>query len=922
MSNTHRRFFLRLAASLGGVFVIAGQVMATTITLETTLSTSEQSMWGAGEAVERAYMMPLISGVGWGSRAAPLPFGAGNTRSLSTQERVVVNPTWLKWQTQNRLHNLSCFTILGQQRCRLPKPSGPAPVQKITIPAVDLGTYGVEFSGSTHGRFGLDFEAEFQSGQVSINLPVEVQFDFDRTKVIPGQTFMLHSFGQVSPDAVLDTLSPTAEARLMLNSDMQFDSTGTIYTGPAGSQEVTIIPDMNVEDRHEILAVGTDGLKLFDTPLDELAGTALEKAGDFVVGKVVGQLEESKRRIAESELAKLRLKSAEKDLQNADKELDAAKAAERQNEENIALKEKALNDSQNAAANADVETATNKARIEEIDAMGTSGLSDHEKNALATEKSGLAARNARLDSRKQALSNQVSTLQQDIDAAKEKDKQLKKDTYDKSVKRTTAKDARDVKKEDSDKKKNELVKNAKSTKKRDILGSVLKVIDADFTVPVVETQGGADFDGAGVTLNSTGEAQFLEVKLDVDQLLSVIAKTGIAGAVTAGTAGTGAAVGAAAAKLLPSLSGEYSVADAFQAEYATLDLGLGVRTFASQAFEFTPEFEVVLDTGTGVPMAFDLGESVEITVPDSPGEFVLNPYLRVKGGTDNFTNSTGIRIEPFAELAVLGVTASLGLEAIGDFGLTAGPLVGSIQTNENGVDDLIPNDYPLDILPVIEIGALSGSWEMGGFGVRSLGAITLESAPLTMIPGGGFDSADGWNSFGSVVIEDGAAKLTTTSPVSIATLLDTPSAPFSLLYDYRFIDSMGGTLDVFLDSVLIDSVAAVSSSTFQTRSVYLDDPGFYGMAGLPLEFEYFDQTGAELYLDNIRISGVASVRSVTAPAVVPAPSTLLLFSAAALFVRRRSTWLAHRSGRPRTPRRRRPEDSAVQSRMFIHHWTP
>ncbi len=554
------------------------------------------------------------------------------------------------------------------------------------------------------------------------------------------------------------------------------------------------------------------------------------------------------------------------------------------NEKDIARKDKELNDSLLSFAAANEEKTKNQKRIDEIDAKDTNGLSDDEKNKLAAEKSGLTARNKRLDSRKKKLATRTEDLHKEIDDDKAKGKKLKDDKSKKETELSDKRSKRDTRKSDYDKEKDKVVKAVKKGKKKAILGSLLKLIETDFTVPVVETQGGVELAAGGTiaTLNSTGEAQFLEFKFDVDQALTIIAKAAITGA----TAGAGAA----AVKFIPPLSGEYSIGDFFHAEYATVDLGLGVRAYASQSFEFAPEIEVVLDIGTGTPLVFDLGDSVEIRVPDTPGEFVLKPYLRVKGGASNFTNSTGIRIEPFAELAVLGVTASVGLGSVGSYGISAGPLVGSIETNENGVSDLIPNDYPLDTLPVIEIGALSGSWELGGFSMRSLGAITFESGELTQIPGGGFDSLDGWNSYGSVTLENGAAKLTTASPVMVSTLLNTPFAPFSLLYDYRFEGAMGGMLTVFLDSRIIDSFMAVSSPDFQTRSIYLNDPAFDNMTDLLLEFEYFDETGAVLYLDNVRTSGVALLASIEEPAPIPEPSTWALFSVvagAALLLQRR-----------------------------------
>jgi len=181
-------------------------------------------------------------------------------------------------------------------------------------------------------------------------------------------------------------------------------------------------------------------------------------------------------------------------------------------------------------------------------------------------------------------------------------------------------------------------------------------------------------------------------------------------------------------------------------------------------------------------------------------------------------------------------------------------------------------------VPVINV--FSQEWQLGGFNAMSLGSIGFSAPEVAPIPGGRLDSLDGWQPLGTVVLENGAAKLTTQSPVGLAATIDTPFDPFYLYYDYSFLNPDGGSLSVFLNGSLLDTLWAGATASAGTHSIYVDDASLLGLIDATLLFEYIDTTGSSLLLDNVLLSGLVQTEVEVEP--VPEPSTFVLIGAAAV----------------------------------------
>lgn len=151
------------------------------------------------------------------------------------------------------------------------------------------------------------------------------------------------------------------------------------------------------------------------------------------------------------------------------------------------------------------------------------------------------------------------------------------------------------------------------------------------------------------------------------------------------------------------------------------------------------------------------------------------------------------------------------------------------------------------------------------------------------------------------------ARFTTGSPVSLSqtftTTLDSNSSPFNLFdltFDYLF-GTTTGSLDIFLDAILLDTITAPGSlsSMPTTHSIQVDGSGFPGSSHT-LMFIFDGPTGSIVDIDNVRFPGLAngtfqagilspwnatgpgslalvsSGTSTPTPTVVPEPSSLAL----------------------------------------------
>lgn len=122
---------------------------------------------------------------------------------------------------------------------------------------------------------------------------------------------------------------------------------------------------------------------------------------------------------------------------------------------------------------------------------------------------------------------------------------------------------------------------------------------------------------------------------------------------------------------------------------------------------------------------------------------------------------------------------------------------------------------------------------------------------------------------------DWAALLTAGSEVGISQAVNTLADPFYLFFDHSF--QSPGVLDVLLGSVPVYHMEATQAGAYVTETVRVTEPSLLGAAGVELAFRFNGQTGAQLRLDNVYISGV------------PEPGTIALIAAggAALLTRRR-----------------------------------
>ena len=937
---------------LVGLFCLPGLIASPGIhagvfELNTVFSTKDQSMWEQAD-FDLNLNIPIARDVGWGRRHERITSSNSAITTIETPGAVILNPKWTTWKAKKTLHQK--FPNIA------PKP-GPEPLKKITLEGT-AGKYGATIETASMGRFGLDIESKISGGSIDVNLPVFASFSFSDEAIVAGQSFTLSSEFTVGSDAHISSVSPNGYSNLMLDANMKIDATADVYLGSNEASTVNLLLGYDVDARLPVLGLDAtesgDGLEFLSTPLDAvdemLLSAGIQKAQFLAEQKVNlgGAEDESKKAQQELAVANKELVAAEAESKQIAKEQTEAESEVTKNDANI-------NEAEGVIASYNNQISTNEAKRAAIQledsTLAEQKLSDSQRQALAEEKADLTKQNAALEEKKapgyeaQIAENKKKqeTIDSDLsfdDYVKSEREKLQTDTtrLDAENARLTSKvdatetskarsqkqkadavarvdDAKqrkqvsDAKKSDAKSNRDEKLATAKSAlgkknkaEKLDfainkIADAVTDSIEADWSIPVVETISDA---ASGNVLKASGEDQFVELLLGVDEMITLAAKTGA----TAATGGAGSAI----IFRLPGLSDEIELTDYLRAEYAVLDLNIGARGYVTQDLMFEPKFEVLLDVGTGTPIVFDLGSDVEIKLPGDVKDFVLTPTIRLKERV--VTNEIGIRIEPTAELAAMGLVAGItpppelvnsfnqttledviepfNLPALGcipiprqqggSHGTPTGGGPGS-NTNPHNCDDkyplagsidgldLVPDEYALDT-ELLEITPYSNSWELDGFEDAIGEAVSLSVASTTTLPGATFDMlTDDWRSLGNVSVENGVVQLTTSSPVNLFTLLDTADQPFHLLFDYRFENHSSGWLSVFLDDVYLDAIQAISSEGFLTGSIYIDDVMLLGRSNLTLEFEYLDNTGSQLFLDNIRVSS----------STVPAPATGIVF---------------------------------------------
>jgi hypothetical protein len=99
--------------------------------------------------------------------------------------------------------------------------------------------------------------------------------------------------------------------------------------------------------------------------------------------------------------------------------------------------------------------------------------------------------------------------------------------------------------------------------------------------------------------------------------------------------------------------------------------------------------------------------------------------------------------------------------------------------------------------------------------------------------------------------------LITGSPVSLSRLLDTPSQPFDLSFDYTF-PGLAGSLDILLGDTLLTSLSAAGEipGSFRQSRVRVEDPALLGRAGETLAFVLDGTPATEVFLDNVAVFAV------------------------------------------------------------------
>ncbi|MGE0085587.1 MAG: PEP-CTERM sorting domain-containing protein [Desulfococcaceae bacterium] len=204
------------------------------------------------------------------------------------------------------------------------------------------------------------------------------------------------------------------------------------------------------------------------------------------------------------------------------------------------------------------------------------------------------------------------------------------------------------------------------------------LVDIDSTNDTVEmdfeyarvTAGMPDIDTNGTLsgnmLISEGEDDFLEITADIDQILSSI--LGIP------------------------LSGSQEFFGVLDLDYALLDAAAGIILAATQDFTFDPGLSVSFALETGEVYSMAVGSSMDLVFPSEVGDFEITPTFWLN---NTFTNDTGLRIDPYAELSVLQASAKLEILGIPLFNDSFGPVYSDNWRPEGFDMDIYSNAFQL-----------------------------------------------------------------------------------------------------------------------------------------------------------------------------------------------------------------------------------
>ena len=107
-----------------------------------------------------------------------------------------------------------------------------------------------------------------------------------------------------------------------------------------------------------------------------------------------------------------------------------------------------------------------------------------------------------------------------------------------------------------------------------------------------------------------------------------------------------------------------------------------------------------------------------------------------------------------------------------------------------------------------------------------------------------------------------AAKMTTSSPVSISRLVDTPDMPLLLMFNHAFLTD-SGSMQVTLDDHVLLTLSAdnFEKGAMEHQRILIADRSILGMDASRLAFTLDGPTGAEALLDNIGLYAVKETAS-------------------------------------------------------------
>lgn len=342
--------------------------------------------------------------------------------------------------------------------------------------------------------------------------------------------------------------------------------------------------------------------------------------------------------------------------------------------------------------------------------------------------------------------------------------------------------------------------------KIEIGGPLSNVGNVTVHVPDLETEGVLDADTG--TLVASGESQFIDFRADLDGLASL-------------------ALG------LPTLLGASLDIGPISIGYDVVDVEAGPNLKILQDFELMPQLMVDLQFDALVDIA-------GVGLVDSySGAWETLPGIALRDGAD------GVTVTPTFHLdAVLRNKTSFGLSGVFTLqalSASASATVGPASIDIASFGPLFQFDSETQTLSLPAI--YDNQFGLGGFNSMVGQALTL-----------GLDGAK----LAGTLLEDYAATLTTSSPVSLSQFVDNPGNIFTLEFDYLF-QTGDGWLDILLGGFSLLASPIFGPGTPQSDFMHFSMDFDLAALGISLtdpqvllEFVYNDDNaGSVLQIDNV-----------------------------------------------------------------------